>query len=404
MKPFPSLASFVLVAMGMAGCLDARPVVHHAGEVGSVSATPAWTLDLKETGAVTLATSGDGTTLAVALLRGPIEGGLVYVIDAAAGRIRFNYSYPYAFCCTFPPVALDASGQRLLVGGNQIHLLNAATGERVAVYDPPLDGAKFPELPVNVDLSPDGRLAAAPTWEANRLVVLTPDQAPAWEANFSTNKVFGEARISADGQKVALAYPGRVNVYDAKTGRLLDQYFPASGGSNLPSLAVSRDGGRVATLAYQQDSLMVLVFKRDSQFPVLRRALAQGEYWGGVYMTPDADIVAAWSPGESFVFDGDGHILMKLGQKQRIWAFVPVDLGAVMVVHRGDKLEILHVAKGFQRSQGSIPFTDGYATLTAQGVVVATTVWKDGQPAATRIEAHAVPGLPGFAGGDHVGA
>lgn len=398
----PLVVALPLVLVAIAGCTKVptvtEPNAPSAGP-GTLSSSPSWAFNLPEAGPTTLVASRDGSTLAAAVLQGAAKGGTLYVLDAATGHVRINHTYPFAMCCTFPPVALDPVGSHVLVGGNSLQLLDVNSGAVLAAYDLPRDTEKFPEVPVNVDLSPGGRLGAAATWKANYLVALTPETAPLWETRFPGNKDFAEVHVTADGSGIVLASPGRVARYDAQTGSLDAESLYSTTGSAMPGLAISQDGTRFATVARLADGLAVLVFGPGSSAPRWHHALAQNEYWGGVYMSPEGTLVAAWSPGESYVFDGEGRTLLNLGSKARIHAFVPADVGSLLLVSRGGTLEVLHVAKTFQRSLGGVPFEEGYATLTASGVVTATTLSEGGRIVGTRLAGYAIPNLPVATGG-----
>lgn len=386
------------IALLIAGCVSAPNPLSH-GE--PLPTTAGWSIRLPAFGSQSLAVSEDGATLALAILEGGKKQGTLTVIEASQGRVRFNYSYTYDMCCTFPPVDLDASGDRVLVGGNALHLLDAGTGEVLVSYDLPRDRPKFPEVPVNVDLSRDGTLAVAPTWQANQLVALTPGRAPLWETEYAPGDVFGDARLSPDGQTVVVGTPTRVSVYEAATGKELVSH-PTSGAKSGPSsVAVNQDGSRIAALAVVQGQLSVIVYDRGSQRTDWSHLLATEQWMGGVRMTPDGRFVAAWSPGQSYVFDETGQIVAALGTDQRIVAFAPLDVGALLLVDRGEVLEIFHIGAGPPRSHGTLAFKEYSAALVAGGVVTATTEWEAGKPTGTRLDYFIVPHLPAWPGGAH---
>lgn len=356
----------------LAGCLSGDDTS------GGIRDVAAWEVEFPVSGTVTLDVSEDGDTVAMAVLQGGQKKGTLYVLDAETGCKRFDFSYLYGFCCAFPPVALDADGDRVFAGGNTLYIMDANSGEVLSSYDLPRDGENFPEVPVTVDISPDGKLGVAPTWEANRLVALRADaSAPTWEEEFGDGEEFADARISGDGSTIAVATPYIASLRSASSGGSFHAYaFGDDATGFLPSVAIDQDGSHYATTAFVGDQLWVYYFARDEDEPVWSRPLAKNEYWGGVFVTPDASLVAAWSPGQSFVFDENGQVVTRLPDGSRILSFVPVTGGALLLLDAKTELQVLHVAKGFRFEHGSFGVPEGFlaAALTPYGVVVAESV------------------------------
>ncbi|MGQ0535962.1 MAG: hypothetical protein ACT4PT_07805 [Methanobacteriota archaeon] len=348
------------------------------------------------TGPVTMVVSEDGSTLAAASLLVRERAGFLVVVDAATGSERFRKTYPYSLCCATPALAVEAEGRRVFAGGNALAILDGTTGTALGSFDLPRDGKTFPEVPVAVDIARGGSFGVAPTWQANHLVAIAADGRVLWDHAFADTEEFAQARVSADGKTVALAAARSGSLHDASTGAALFSYTYRGASDVLPAVAVSRDGSRFATTARVDDTVTLFMFDGGREEPVWTRGLGRGEFVNGLFMTPDGDLLAAWTPQVAVVLDAHGRVLHELPPGARIHAFVPAPPGALLLVEAGDRIEVIHAAEGFRVSHGTLPTPDHFrgAALTPDGVVVATTLWQGRNATGLRLAEYPLADIP----------
>lgn len=417
MPPRPTTWTFLaaaLLAGGLlaAGVLGAGPLAALLGDggslpgfapAGSLAGEPAWTRQLPGAFPFDFAVAGGGRTVAVARVADfwDLEGR-VAVLDAGTGAVRFDLRYPFSFCCNLPPVDLDAAGDRLFVGGDELLLVDAESGRVEASYDPPRDDEDlgYPEVPVTAALAPDGSAAFAPTWTANHLVALDGRGEVLWERPFGDGWEFADVAVSADGRRVAVAAVGSVALHDARSGRvLLEHRYGDRPGFLMPSVAVDRAGTRLAALGAPEGELTLSLFDASSSAPRWTRPLGRDDLGARVFMTHDGARIVVSSARESAVLDADGRVVLALPAGTEVLDFAEDGGAALLLVRRpageaeegaggggdggeadrADRIEVLRVGPGVRETFGSFAAPEGLrgAALVGRDVLVASTL-RDG--------------------------
>lgn len=326
-------------------------------------------------GIASIRSSPDGSVVAVAASQYTI-GVTLRSIEADSGATLLEHVYPYQICCLFPPLALSQRADRVLAPGENVTLLSR-DGSVLKVVDLPHDppDEPFPELPVFAEVSEDGSVAAWSTWKDGRVYVQRGTGEP-WVRNLDADGEFVAVALTGSGSRVAASSPQRLLLFRADSPNPVRQWNlddRPQASSGLQDVAISDDGGLIATFRFTKGSLSLLLFGADRWGPIAEAPLEAG-FLAVVRMAPNGDWVAAGAPGKrAMLFDRSGRAIADFGPGSLIEDALRWSGKDLLLVYRGDAIGLFEVSGRGARLVASVAtearafshalVADGFAAL-----------------------------------------
>lgn len=181
---------------------------------------------------------------------------IIAVVDLVASRVVWWQALSSRTCCAFPVLAVTPDGEAIAVGGGEETLLYARSGSRV--FAVPLGDGR---LHSSLGIADDGRLLVVGEWEGRLASFRRGQTKPLWVRD--TGPDLMAVALAGDGEVVAAALRDEWLLLRATDGALITRR--AYGPARYATVAISRNGARVALVWKRADERMVVEFLERGQ-------------------------------------------------------------------------------------------------------------------------------------------